>query len=104
MRELVPSKQGAAPPSGDDGLAPAPLLTPCPVPIYRPETIDVWRGRGGGRTGPRVRGRERKNVHAKDQRARTLCEHFDFEPSPSDPLHLFVLLKDVRSMFRRKAT
>jgi GNAT superfamily N-acetyltransferase len=35
-------------------------------------------------------------VHAKDEEARRFYERFDFEPSPTDPLHLFVLLKDVR--------
>jgi GNAT superfamily N-acetyltransferase len=37
-------------------------------------------------------------VHAKDAGARAFYEHFDFIPSPTDPLHLFVLLKDVRRM------
>jgi GNAT superfamily N-acetyltransferase len=35
-------------------------------------------------------------VHAKDEEARRFYEHFDFVPSPTDPMHLFVLLKDVR--------
>ena len=35
-------------------------------------------------------------VHAKDEAARTFYERFDFVPSPSDPLHLFVLIKDVK--------
>jgi GNAT superfamily N-acetyltransferase len=35
-------------------------------------------------------------VHAKDEEARRFYEKFDFIPSPADPLHLFVLLKDVR--------
>jgi len=35
-------------------------------------------------------------VHAKDDEARRFYERFDFVPSPSDPMHLFVLLKDVR--------
>jgi GNAT superfamily N-acetyltransferase len=34
-------------------------------------------------------------VHAKDDEARRFYEHFDFVPSPSDSMHLFVLLKDV---------
>jgi GNAT superfamily N-acetyltransferase len=34
-------------------------------------------------------------VHAKDEDARTFYERFDFLPSPSDPLHLFMLLKDL---------
>jgi GNAT superfamily N-acetyltransferase len=35
-------------------------------------------------------------VHAKDENARRFYEHFNFIPSPADPMHLFVLLKDVR--------
>ncbi len=35
-------------------------------------------------------------VHAKDDAARQYYEQFDFVPSPTDPLHLFVLLKDLR--------
>lgn len=35
-------------------------------------------------------------VHAKDDAARSFYDHFDFLPSPSDPLHLFMLLKDAR--------
>lgn len=35
-------------------------------------------------------------VHAKDQQARGFYEHFGFRPSPTDPLHLFVLLKDLQ--------
>jgi hypothetical protein len=35
-------------------------------------------------------------VHAKDDQARRFFEHFDFIPSPTDPMHLIVLLKDVR--------
>lgn len=37
-------------------------------------------------------------VHAKDDRAQGFYEHFGFRPSPSDPLHLFVLLKDLQAM------
>jgi len=35
-------------------------------------------------------------VHAKDEEARNFYQKFDFIPSPTDPMHLFVLLKDVR--------
>ena len=35
-------------------------------------------------------------VHVKDDVAKGFYKHFDFLPSPSDPLHLFILLKDVR--------
>jgi GNAT superfamily N-acetyltransferase len=37
-------------------------------------------------------------VHAKDEEARRFYLKFDFIPSPSDPMHLFVLLKDVRKL------
>jgi GNAT superfamily N-acetyltransferase len=37
-------------------------------------------------------------VHAKDERARGFYEHFGFRPSPSDPLHLLVLMKDLQAM------
>ena len=37
-------------------------------------------------------------VHAKDDAARRWYESFDFEPSPSDPYHLFLLMKDLRSL------
>ena len=36
-------------------------------------------------------------VHAKDDDARAFYLHFGFSPSPTDPLHLFVLLKDLRA-------
>lgn len=39
-------------------------------------------------------------VHAKDDDARKFYSRFDFAPSPSDPLHLFLLLKDVRALLR----
>jgi GNAT superfamily N-acetyltransferase len=35
-------------------------------------------------------------VHAKDEEARRFYEKFGFILSPTDPMHLFVLLKDVR--------
>jgi len=37
-------------------------------------------------------------VHAKDDAAKGFYQRFDFVPSPSDPLHLFVLLKDLRQL------
>jgi GNAT superfamily N-acetyltransferase len=37
-------------------------------------------------------------VHAKDEEATSFYEHFNFEPSPSDPLHLFLLMKDIRAV------
>jgi GNAT superfamily N-acetyltransferase len=37
-------------------------------------------------------------VHAKDDSAKAFYEHFDFEPSPSDPYHLLLIMKDLRRM------
>lgn len=37
-------------------------------------------------------------VHAKDEAARAFYERYDFLPSPTDPFHLFILLKDVRAL------
>lgn len=37
-------------------------------------------------------------VHAKDDEARVWYEAFNFEPSPTDPLHLFLLMKDLRTL------
>jgi GNAT superfamily N-acetyltransferase len=37
-------------------------------------------------------------VHAKDEDARKFYERFDFLPSPTDPLHLFMLLKDIQKI------
>jgi GNAT superfamily N-acetyltransferase len=36
-------------------------------------------------------------VHAKDDAAKSFYEHFDFVASPTDPYHLFSLLKDIRA-------
>jgi len=35
-------------------------------------------------------------AHAKDEETRGFYAHFGFVPSPSDPLHLFILTKDIR--------
>jgi GNAT superfamily N-acetyltransferase len=35
-------------------------------------------------------------VHAKDQTARGFYERYGFEPSPTHPLHLLLLMKDIR--------
>ena len=40
-------------------------------------------------------------VHAKDGEAKSFYERFDFVPSPSDPYHMFRLLKDVRAALKR---
>jgi GNAT superfamily N-acetyltransferase len=37
-------------------------------------------------------------VHAKDDTARKWYLNWDFEPSPTDPLHLFLMIKDLKAM------
>jgi GNAT superfamily N-acetyltransferase len=37
-------------------------------------------------------------VHALHEEARAFYRHFDFEPSPTDPLHLLLLIKDARAL------
>ena len=37
-------------------------------------------------------------VHAKDDLARRWYESWEFEPSPTDPYHLFLMLKDLKSL------
>jgi hypothetical protein len=40
-------------------------------------------------------------IHCEDDRARQFYLHVaDFEPSPTDPLHLFLLLRDLLSLTR----
>jgi GNAT superfamily N-acetyltransferase len=81
-----------------------------PVPIMllaRLATDRRWQGQGIGKALLRdalqrtvqaadIAGIRAFAVHAKDEEARRFYEQFDFIPSPSDPMHLFVLLKDVR--------
>jgi GNAT superfamily N-acetyltransferase len=37
-------------------------------------------------------------VHAKDDTAQRWYASWEFEPSPSDPYHLFLMLKDLKSL------
>ena len=39
-------------------------------------------------------------VHAKNEEARRWYEQFDFEASPTDPLHLFLLMKDLNKLLK----
>jgi GNAT superfamily N-acetyltransferase len=72
----------------------------------------AWQGRGIGagllrdamrRTvqAAEIGGLRALAAHAKDEQAARFYAHFGFEPSPTDPLHMFVLLKDVRRMLSR---
>jgi predicted N-acetyltransferase YhbS len=39
-------------------------------------------------------------VHAKDDSARRFYEHFDFDSSPTDSYHLYLLIKELRNLVR----
>ena len=41
-------------------------------------------------------------VHAKDETARQWYFNWEFEPSPSDPFHLSLLMKDIKAGVRAK--
>jgi GNAT superfamily N-acetyltransferase len=42
-------------------------------------------------------------AHALDQRAAGFYARHDFQPSPTDPLHMLLLLKDARALIRTAA-
>jgi len=81
-----------------------------PVPIMLLARLAVhqdWQRKGIGRSLLRdaalrtlqaadIAGIRALVVHAKDNAAKRYYEQFDFVPSPTDPLHLLVLLKDLR--------
>jgi GNAT superfamily N-acetyltransferase len=85
------------------GLArhPIPLLLIARLAIHR-----AWQGQGLGagllkdamrRTvhAADIAGIRALAVHAKDETAAAFYRRFDFIPSPTDPLHLFLLIKDL---------
>lgn len=81
---------------------------PIPLMVLARLATDIrWQGQGIGKgllkdamlrtlQAADIAGIRALAVHAKDETARAFYEHFDFQPSPTDPLHLFLLLKDVR--------
>jgi GNAT superfamily N-acetyltransferase len=85
-----------------------------PVPIMllaRLAVAALWQGKGLGsgllkdamlRTlqAADIAGIRAFAVHAKDDAAKAFYERFDFVPSPSDPYHLFRLLKDIRTALK----
>jgi GNAT superfamily N-acetyltransferase len=85
-----------------------------PVPIMLLARLAIaakWQGKGLGagllkdvilRTlqAAEIAGIRAFAVHAKGDQAKAFYEHFDFVPSPTDPYHLFRLLKDIRGMLK----
>jgi len=101
-------EHAAAPERLTKGLAqhPVPILL-----LARLAIASTWQGRklGAGllkdamlRTlqAAEIAGIRAFAVHAKDDAAKAFYEHFDFVPSPTDPYHLFRLLKDIRSFLK----
>lgn len=82
-----------------------------PVPIMllaRLAVAATWQGQGLGagllkdailRTlqAAEIAGIRAFGVHAKDDEAKAFYERFDFLASPTDPYHLFRLMKDIRA-------
>jgi GNAT superfamily N-acetyltransferase len=85
-----------------------------PIPLMllaRLAVASAWKGRGVGAGLLKDAMRRTLQVadlvgiralaaHAKDDAARAFYEHFGFVASPTDPLHLFVLTKDLRRFVR----
>ncbi|MGB3834020.1 MAG: GNAT family N-acetyltransferase [Mesorhizobium sp.] len=83
-----------------------------PVPIMLLARLGVsveWQGKGVGagllrdavlRTlqAADIAGIRALAVHAKDDAARSFYRRFDFVESPTDPLHLFALIKDLKNL------
>ena len=81
---------------------------PVPIMLLARMAVDRrWQGQGVGKAllkdamqrtlqAADIAGIRAFAVHAKDDAAKRFYEHFNFIPSPIDPLQLFVLLKDVR--------
>ncbi len=86
---------------------------PIPIMLLARLAVDLrWQSRGVGRAllrdailrtlqAAEIAGIRALVVHAKDERARVFYERFDFLPSPTDPLHVFVLIKDLERLARR---
>ena len=83
---------------------------PIPVMVLARLAVDLtWQGRGLGKAlvkdallrtaaAADIAGIRALLVHAKDDEARGWYEALEFEPSPTDPYHLFLLMKDLRAM------
>lgn len=81
---------------------------PVPIMLLARLAVDVnWHGCGVGagllrdamqRTiqAADIAGIRAMLVHAKDANAKAFYEHLDFTASPTDPYHLFLLIKDIR--------
>ena len=83
---------------------------PIPAMLLARLAVDLtWQGRGLGKAlvkdallrtaaAADIAGIRALLVHAKDAEARGWYEALEFEPSPTDPYHLFLFMKDLRAM------
>lgn len=83
---------------------------PVPVAILARLAVSVdWQGKGVGagllkdamkRTlqAANIIGIRAFIVHAKDDNVKRFYERFNFAPSPTDPLHLYLLIKDIHKI------
>lgn len=97
---------GEAPERLTKGLA----RHPVPIMVLARLAVDLgWQGRGIGagllkdamrRTlqAADIGGIRAFAVHAKDEYAQRFYAHFGFVSAPTDPLHLFLLIKDLRAL------
>ena len=102
--------------SVDSASAPARVLKglarhPVPVMILARLAVDqAHQGKGVGRAllkdallrtlqAADIAGIRALLVHAKDDEARQWYEKWEFEPSPTDPFHLYLMLKDLKEIF-----
>jgi GNAT superfamily N-acetyltransferase len=84
-----------------------------PVPVMVLARLAVstpWQGKGVGRglladavrrtfQAAEIAGIRALVVHAKNDDARSFYERVNFTPSPTDPLHLFALISDLRKIY-----
>jgi GNAT superfamily N-acetyltransferase len=87
-----------------------------PIPLMLLARLAIatsWQGKGLGsgllkdamfRTvqAAEIAGIRAMAVHAKDDDARAFYERLGFVAAPTDPYHLFVLLKDVRAVLKQR--
>jgi GNAT superfamily N-acetyltransferase len=92
-----------APERAKKGLARHPVPV---IPIARLAVDHTWQGKGLGAallldalrrvvSAADIVGIRAVLVHAKDEAAKRFYQHFDFDPSPVDPMHLFLLVKEI---------
>jgi GNAT superfamily N-acetyltransferase len=86
---------------------------PVPVVLIGRLAVDhAWQGKGLGAallldalrrvlSAADIVGIRAGLVHAKDEAARRFYEHFDFDASPVDPMHLFLLVKEIARLIKR---